>query len=185
MVYCSRHLAPLLLYGLEWIFVMNSKEDSMSLTDEEAELKKRGYSLGTLIGEGSYAKVKSAHSEKNQKRVAVKIINKKRAPKDFREKFLPRELAIHVKLEHPNIVRCFDLMEFHNKVMLMPHTSSKKLPRKTSMLAEFKKNVDVNMCMKHTIVNRFLKIWKENIRKSLYISILPVFSNLCLYFRFT
>lgn len=88
----------------------------MSLTDEEAELKKRGYNLGTLIGEGSYAKVKSAHSEKNQKRVAVKIINKKKAPKDFREKFLPRELAIHIKLEHPNIVKCLDLMEFHNKV---------------------------------------------------------------------
>lgn len=95
---------------------MGSKDDSMSLTDEEAELKKRGYNLGTLIGEGSYAKVKSAHSEKNQKRVAVKIINKKKAPKDFREKFLPRELAIHIKLEHPNIVKCLDLMEFHNKV---------------------------------------------------------------------
>lgn len=98
------------------MFGMSSKEDSMSLTDEEAELKKRGYNLGTLIGEGSYAKVKSAHSEKNQKRVAVKIINKKKAPKDFREKFLPRELAIHIKLEHPNIVKCLDLMEFHNKV---------------------------------------------------------------------
>ena len=186
MVYCSRHLAPLLLYGLEWIFVMNSKEDSMSLTDEEAELKKRGYSLGTLIGEGSYAKVKSAHSEKNQKRVAVKIINKKRAPKDFREKFLPRELAIHVKLEHPNIVRCFDLMEFHNKVMLNASHIKQEISNKNFHAGRIKKNnVDVYMCMKHTIVNWFLKIWKENIRKILYISILSIFSNLCLYFRFT
>ncbi|XP_061165702.1 testis-specific serine/threonine-protein kinase 1-like [Saccostrea echinata] len=98
---------------------MGSKLEFMSSTDEEEELKKRGYSLGTLLGEGSYAKVKSAHSEKNQKRVAVKIINRKKAPRDFREKFLPRELAIHITLEHPHIVQCFELLEFHNKVYII------------------------------------------------------------------
>lgn len=147
----------------------------MSLTDEEAELQKRGYSLGTLIGEGSYAKVKSAHSEKNQKRVAVKIINKKRAPKDFREKFLPRELAIHVKLEHPNIVRCFDLMEFHNKVMLMPHTSSKKFPRKTSMLAELKKNVDVYMHKAHNCKLILKNMKRKHTEISVYIYFTYIF----------
>lgn len=90
--------------------------NNLFLTDEEVELKKRGYSLGTLVGEGSYAKVKCAYSDKNKKRVAIKVINRKRAPKDFRDKFLPRELEIHTTLEHPNIVKCIELMEFHNKV---------------------------------------------------------------------
>ncbi|XP_048735598.2 testis-specific serine/threonine-protein kinase 1-like [Ostrea edulis] len=93
--------------------------NNLFLTDEEVELKKRGYSLGTLVGEGSYAKVKCAYSDKNKKRVAIKVINRKRAPKDFRDKFLPRELEIHTTLEHPNIVKCIELMEFHNKVYIV------------------------------------------------------------------
>lgn len=88
------------------------------VTDEEAEFRKRGYSLGTTLGEGSYAKVKSAYSDRMQKRVAVKIINRKKAPKDFREKFLPRELQVMGAVSHPNIVKMFEELEFHSKVSL-------------------------------------------------------------------
>ena len=88
----------------------------MSITDEEIELKKRGFTLGTCLGEGSYAKVKSAYNEKTQKRVAVKIIDRRKTPKDFREKFLPRELKVHATIEHPNVIKLFEIFEFHNKV---------------------------------------------------------------------
>jgi serine kinase len=94
-----------------------SFKDVVTMTDEEAELKKRGYTLGTTLGEGSYAKVKSSFSEKLQKRVALKIINRKNVPKDFRQKFLPRELQIIAIVDHPNIIKMYELMEFHNKVM--------------------------------------------------------------------
>lgn len=86
------------------------------MADEESELKKRGYALGTTLGEGSYAKVKSAFSEKIQSRVALKIIDRKKVPRDFREKFLPRELKIIAAVNHPNVVKMYELMEFHNKV---------------------------------------------------------------------
>ena len=46
------------------------------------------------MGEGSYAKVKSAYSERLKFNVAVKIIDRKKAPTDFLEKFLPREIEI-------------------------------------------------------------------------------------------
>lgn len=90
------------------------------MTDEENELKKRGYALGTTLGEGSYAKVKSAFSERMQSRVALKIIDRKRVPKDFREKFLPRELKIIAVVNHPNVIKMFELIEFHNKVSWSP-----------------------------------------------------------------
>lgn len=90
------------------------------MTDEENELKKRGYALGTTLGEGSYAKVKSAFSERLQSRVALKIIDRKRVPKDFREKFLPRELKIIAVVNHPNVIKMFELIEFHNKVSWSP-----------------------------------------------------------------
>ena len=85
-------------------------------TDEEAFLKKQGYNIGTTIGEGSYAKVKSAYSEKTQKRVAMKIINRRKAPKDFKEKFLPRELQILKVVNHQNVIKMFDILEFEAKV---------------------------------------------------------------------
>ena len=97
---------------------MSTGKDVVVMTDEEAELKKRGYDIGTALGEGSYAKVKSAFSQKLQKRVAIKIINKKKAPKDFREKFLPRELKIFALMDHQNIVKMYEVMEFHSKVSL-------------------------------------------------------------------
>lgn len=95
---------------------MSSGKDVIVLSDEEAELKKRGYSLGTSLGEGSYAKVKSAFAEKLKARVALKIIDRKRVPRDFREKFLPRELKIIAQVNHPNVIKMYELMEFHNKV---------------------------------------------------------------------
>ncbi|KAL3874242.1 hypothetical protein ACJMK2_037285 [Sinanodonta woodiana] len=97
---------------------INLKE-TLVVSEEEGELKKRGYALGTTLGEGSYAKVKSAFSERLQKRVAIKIINKKKAPKDFREKFLPRELKCLAMIDHPNIVKMFEIMEFHHKVYIV------------------------------------------------------------------
>lgn len=91
----------------------------VGVSDEEIELRKRGYALGSTLGEGSYGKVKGAFSESNRKRVAIKIINRKKAPKDFREKFLPRELKIHASLNHPNVIKMFEIMEFHNKVRIL------------------------------------------------------------------
>nr|AWV50517.1 testis-specific serine/threonine-protein kinase 1 [Haliotis discus hannai]QHR80096.1 TSSK1-like protein [Haliotis discus hannai] len=89
------------------------------MSEEEAELKKRGYCLGTTLGEGSYAKVKSAFSEKLRKRVAVKIINRKRAPKDFREKFLPRELQVLKVVDHHNVIALFEILEIHHKLYIV------------------------------------------------------------------
>lgn len=89
---------------------------SVSRREEEFELKKRGYTIDKIIGEGSYGKVKSAFSEKIQIQVAIKIINMNKAPKDFIDKFLPRELRLHPRLDHKNIIKMYEILEFHNKV---------------------------------------------------------------------
>jgi len=87
--------------------------------NEDEELRQRGFTLGMNLGEGSYAKVKSAFWTQNHKRVAIKIINKKKAPKDFKTKFLPRELDIMKKLKHPHIIELYDIMQFNSKVYLV------------------------------------------------------------------
>ena len=90
--------------------------EKIIVTTEEAELKKKGYTLGGTLGEGSYAKVKSAFRDKENKRVAVKIINQKKAPKDFKERFLPRELDILQSIHHENLVNLFEIFCMNGKV---------------------------------------------------------------------
>ena len=87
----------------------------MSVNDDE-ELKKRGYISGSTLGEGSYAKVKSAYSENLHRKVALKIINRRKAPKDFQQKFLPRELEVMKSLDHPNVVHLYEIMQIGGKV---------------------------------------------------------------------
>ncbi|CAH1792149.1 unnamed protein product [Owenia fusiformis] len=89
------------------------------LPDDE-EMRRRGYQLGPTIGEGSYAKVKCGTSEKlGGCKVAIKIINRKRAPKDFQIKFLPRELEVLRRVNHDHIVRLYEIMQFSNKVYMI------------------------------------------------------------------
>ena len=56
-------------------------------------------------------------SDKLGRRVALKIINKKRAPIDFQQKFLPRELETMKLLNHPNIIKLYDVIYIRDKVI--------------------------------------------------------------------
>uniref|UniRef100_A0A2K5IM88 non-specific serine/threonine protein kinase n=1 Tax=Colobus angolensis palliatus TaxID=336983 RepID=A0A2K5IM88_COLAP len=81
--------------------------------DDAAVLKRRGYLLGRNLGEGSYAKVKSFN-------VAIKIIDRKKAPADFLEKFLPREIEILAMLNHCSIIKTYEIFETsHGKVYII------------------------------------------------------------------
>ena len=76
--------------------------------DEERVLAKKNYSLtegDEPLGVGSYAKVRLAYSTRLNKEVAVKIIDRRKAPTDFLQRFLPRELQIIPKLRHQHIVQ--------------------------------------------------------------------------------
>ncbi|XP_058512416.1 testis-specific serine/threonine-protein kinase 1 [Ochotona princeps] len=79
--------------------------------DDAAVLKRRGYIMGINLGEGSYAKVKSAYSERLKFNVAVKIIDRRRAPTDFLERFLPREIEILAMLNHRHIIKTYEIFE--------------------------------------------------------------------------
>ncbi len=46
------------------------------------------------------------------------VINKRKASEDFVTKFLPRELDIVARIQHPNIVRVFDIVEFEQHVYI-------------------------------------------------------------------
>ncbi|XP_004628092.1 testis-specific serine/threonine-protein kinase 2 isoform X2 [Octodon degus] len=79
--------------------------------DDAAVLKKKGYIAGINLGKGSYAKVKSAYSERLKFNVAVKIIDRKKTPTDFVERFLPREMDILATVNHRSIIKTYEIFE--------------------------------------------------------------------------
>jgi len=84
----------------------NKDEDGVGGEDANRQtvLEMHGYRIVRSLGHGSYATVKLAYSERHACNVAIKIISKRRAPTDYIEKFLPREISIVKILKHPNLV---------------------------------------------------------------------------------
>ncbi|XP_029051476.1 testis-specific serine/threonine-protein kinase 6-like [Osmia bicornis bicornis] len=90
---------------------------------EEAVLLARGYKFVKKLGEGSYAKVYLAEykPETEPERcstLACKVINTVNAPKDFVRKFLPRELDILAKLNHPHVVHVHSIFQRRSKYFI-------------------------------------------------------------------
>ena len=80
--------------------------------------------MGTLVrnslGSGSYSKVKRAYSVKGEAGVvAVKIVDKRQATKDFLRKFLPREMKFWPEVNHPNIIRLHKLFQDQFRVYMV------------------------------------------------------------------
>ncbi|XP_018332598.1 testis-specific serine/threonine-protein kinase 1 [Agrilus planipennis] len=97
-------------------------KDLNSTPSEEYTLTSRGYALIKKLGEGSYAKVYlsefSKGKDKKSTQLACKIIDTAKAPKDFVRKFLPRELEILIKLNHPHIIHVHSIFQRKTKYFI-------------------------------------------------------------------
>ncbi|TKR89894.1 hypothetical protein L596_013933 [Steinernema carpocapsae] len=97
---------------------LNPKESEMSLEVIQA-LKNNEIDLQSgLIGHGSFSKVRVGYSKKYGRNVAVKQIDK-RVRNDYVKRFLPRELNIVKRLDHDNVVRVFEVMDFGSVVCMI------------------------------------------------------------------
>ncbi|XP_041062902.1 testis-specific serine/threonine-protein kinase 6-like [Carcharodon carcharias] len=70
-----------------------------------------GYEIGDVIGEGTYSTVRKAFSQKLQKPVAIKIIDRSKQSDDYITKFLPREVSIFAECSHPNIIKVYEVIK--------------------------------------------------------------------------
>lgn len=85
-------------------------------------LERRGYCFGRKIGKGSYGNVVAAQFDDSKSgksiELACKYVDKSKAPKDFLEKFFPREIEILTKIVHPNIIGIHSILQSGNTVFI-------------------------------------------------------------------
>lgn len=91
-------------------------------SSEVNALEQRGYLIGKKIGQGSYATVHLAEycdaSSPKRMHLACKIFDKEKAPRDFLEKFFPRELDILTKIENPHIIQVHSILQRGPRVFI-------------------------------------------------------------------
>jgi len=76
------------------------------------------YTLEKQIGRGAYSKVRLGFTKEGGEEVAVKVIDKKTCPQDDLI-FLEREVDIVRDLDHPNIVRTYDVFETKSEIYIV------------------------------------------------------------------
>ncbi|KAJ3437878.1 protein kinase [Anaeramoeba flamelloides] len=78
------------------------------------------YIIGSTIGEGSFSKVKWAINPNTKKEVAVKIISKTNLVIDQKNMDRVRtEIAIQKLIDHPNIIKIYDVYETEKHLFLI------------------------------------------------------------------
>lgn len=132
-------------------------------------LAQHGYVLERTLGNGAYAKVKQAHAIKINKKVAIKIIDRKKAPKDILSKFLPRELTALKQLSgYDNIVQLYDIVMTEDKIYivmelaengdLLDYINEKKRLSERTARSFYRDLISgITVCHKRDIVHRDLK----------------------------
>ncbi|KAL6998500.1 CBL-interacting protein kinase 2 [Sarracenia purpurea var. burkii] len=77
------------------------------------------YELGRLLGQGTFAKVYYGRNLKNDKPVAVKIIDKANVFKVGRIDQIKREISVMRLARHPNIVQLYEVMATKTKIYIV------------------------------------------------------------------
>ncbi|XP_065194023.1 testis-specific serine/threonine-protein kinase 1-like [Sycon ciliatum] len=92
------------------------QDDTIPVDYEHVAGDMSNYVFGDALGTGAYAKVLLAKVRSTGGKVAVKVVNRRKAPKDYLKKFLPREIEVLQKLHHPNCVKVYEIFEHDEKV---------------------------------------------------------------------
>ena len=87
-----------------------------AVLSDDAELEKRGFTVGKTLGEGAFGKVKGAFIRKSQVLVAIKTIDRSKVAGKVSESDLLQERSVHAKLKHKNIIKILSHFEVNNKV---------------------------------------------------------------------
>ncbi|UKK02962.2 serine/threonine kinase [Theileria orientalis] len=140
----------------------------------------RGYSIGSTLGVGSFAKVKLGIHKSSGRKVAIKIIDKSRMSSMGVMGKLSREISAINGLYHPNIIHLYDLIDTPDTVFLImeyvdggelfDYVLQRNKLGEVDAIRIFRQIISaVNFCHKRMLCHRDLK--PENILMDKYMNI--------------
>ncbi|NXX47088.1 HUNK kinase, partial [Tricholaema leucomelas] len=78
------------------------------------------YLIGNMINKGSFAKVMEGLHIPTGEKVAIKVIDKRKAKQDsYAFRHLKREPRIHQMIKHPNVVQLYETLETANSYYMV------------------------------------------------------------------
>lgn len=92
---------------------------TLSLTKSMSTEVLDNFILGSEIGKGAYATVRSAQNKENNSTVAIKIYDKFKLLTPSRKKNAEREIKILSRLNHPNIIKLYKTVENQRSLNLV------------------------------------------------------------------
>ncbi|XP_071107830.1 testis-specific serine/threonine-protein kinase 3-like [Haliotis cracherodii] len=145
-------------------------------------IMENGYMLGPKIGSGSYAKVRLVERITDGKILAAKVIDREKAPADYIQAFMPRELEIVQSVKHEHVAHVqeiiqtdksvFIIMDYAQKGDLLEHIMNNGAPKENTTKKMFKQIVSaVNYLHEIGVVHRDLKCENILIKKNMDIII--------------
>ena len=103
----------------------NDKQKAKSKIKEIAKIPSKldSYKIEETIGEGTYGKVKLATHIKLNEKVAIKFIDKKKLTNKGDDERMKNEISIITQLNHPNILKAFEVFEDDDNYYLVMERS--------------------------------------------------------------
>ena len=77
------------------------------------------YQIGKPIGEGAYAVVYVCYHKSTMKKYAIKIYQKSKLNDSMKRKAVQREIIALKRIDHPNIIRMYDLIETQKQICIV------------------------------------------------------------------
>lgn len=106
----------------------NQKTQMVPKVSDIKALQLNGFYLSKKIGKGAFATVYESTfvDQKNgrKSKLACKIVNKAKTPRDFLTKFFQRELDILMKVEHRFLIQTHTILERNSKVFIFMSLAS-------------------------------------------------------------
>ncbi|KAL0225506.1 hypothetical protein RCL1_003418 [Eukaryota sp. TZLM3-RCL] len=102
------------------------------------------YSLGSLLGEGTFAKVRECFHVETSQRFAMKILDLSKVRTQNLTDLVKREITIMKKLSHPNVIKLQEVLSSKSKLYIVLELADGELFNLISKQHHFEESVAAN-----------------------------------------